>query len=270
MSGLQTALLGLIAGVTILLGIPVGRLRNLSRAWRTALSGVASGILIFLAYEFFEYSVEGIEAGASALRASLFVVGLVGSFAALFAYGTSMRRSANAMRKAGPGAATTAELRSMQSTLSVAQRLAIMIAIGIGLHNLAEGLAIGQSSATGKYSLAMLLIIGFALHNATEGFGIVGPMTAANERGSWPFLLLLAAIGGLPVFFGTLIGQVWVNETFEVAVLGLATGSVLYVIYEMGRTVLKNRQWLLLGACLVLGFAIGLGTEMIVYAGANG
>lgn len=269
MSGTQTALLGLIAGVTIMLGLPLGRITNLSRAWRTALSGIAAGILVFLVFEFCEYSLEGIEAGSSALRATLFVVGLVGALGAMYAYGRTLRSSAKSMRPMGPGAAATAELRSMGSRFTVAQRLALMVAIGIGLHNLAEGLAIGQSSASGKYSLAMLLIIGFALHNATEGFGIVGPMQAANERASWPFIFGLAAIGGLPVFFGTLIGQVWVNETFEVAVLGLATGSVLYVLYEMGRSVLKNRQYLLLSATVVLGIAIGVGTELVIYAGAG-
>lgn len=270
MSGIQTALLGAIAGLTIFLGLPIARVRKLHPGWRVLLNGLAAGVLAFLVFEFFEYGIEGIEAGSSALRGTLFVVGLVGTFVLLFAYGKAMRRPTPPLRPMGPGAASTTEMRLVRGTsLSAAQRLALLVAVGIGLHNLAEGLAIGQSSASGKYSLAILLIIGFALHNATEGFGIVGPMLGANERASWSFLLLLGAIGGAPVFVGTLIGQVWVNQTLEVAVLGLATGSVLYVLYEMGRSVLKNRQYLLLSATVVLGIAIGVGTELVIYAGAG-
>ncbi len=74
----------------------------------------------------------------------------------------------------------------------------MMIAIGIGLHNFAEGLAIGSSAARGALQLAVLLVIGFGLHNATEGFGIVAPMAAQGRRPSWRYLLLLGLIGGGP------------------------------------------------------------------------
>src|SRR5437868_3255786 len=81
------------------------------------------------------------------------------------------------------------------------------MAVGIGLHNLSEGLAIGQSAASGEVHLALLLIIGFGLHNATEGFGIIGPLAADTERPSWAFLALMGLIGGGPTFVGTIIGQ---------------------------------------------------------------
>ena len=83
----------------------------------------------------------------------------------------------------GPGAASAREfgIARRMHALSEARRLALFIAIGIGLHNFAEGLAIGQSAASGAVSLALLLIIGFGLHNATEGFGIVAPMTARRR-----------------------------------------------------------------------------------------
>lgn len=106
-----------------------------------------------------------------------------------------------------------------------------MIASGIGLHNFAEGLAIGNSAATGELSLAVLLVIGFALHNATEGgFGIVAPLTG-GQRPSWGgFLALLGGlVGGGPTFVGTLVGQRFVSEEVSVAFLGLAAGSILYV-----------------------------------------
>src|SRR5207249_2929018 len=72
---------------------------------------------------------------------------------------------------------------------SEALRVGMSIAIGIGLHNFSEGLAIGQAATAGEVSLALLLVIGFALHNGTEGFGIVGPLAAAGERASWGWLL---------------------------------------------------------------------------------
>ncbi|WP_327288262.1 hypothetical protein [Streptomyces sp. NBC_01198] len=89
------------------------------------------------------------------------------------------RRKSRGLSK-GPGAAAVSELA--QPTRAKAGSLALMIATGIGLHNSAEGLAIGNSAATGEISLAVLLIIGFGLHNATEGFGIVAPLAAEPSR----------------------------------------------------------------------------------------
>src|SRR6202158_1308239 len=102
---------------------------------------------------------------------------------------------------------------------------------GIGLHNFAEGLAIGTSAAAGEISLAVLLVIGFGLHNATEGFGIVAPL--AGQRPSWGFLALLGLVGGGPTFAGTLVGQRFVNDIVSIAFLGLAAGSILYVVIEL-------------------------------------
>jgi ZIP family zinc transporter len=141
-----------------------------------------------------------------------------------------------------------------------------MIAIGIGLHNFAEGLAIGNSAAKGELSLALLLIIGFGLHNATEGFGIIAPLAAEGDRPSWGTLALLGMIGGGPTFVGTLIGQQVVNDTLSIAFLGLAAGSILYVVIELlavaRRVALKElTTWMIL-AGLLLGFA----TDAVVTA----
>src|SRR5207244_9318247 len=116
-------------------------------------------------------------------------------------------------RRFGPGAASVEELAPARAGhhLSSAARLAVLIATGIGLHNFSEGLAIGQSAAKGEISLAVLLVIGFGLHNSTEGFGIVAPLATEPVRPSWRFLLLLGLTGGGPTFFGTVVGQAWVN-----------------------------------------------------------
>ena len=150
--------------------------------------------------------------------------------------------------------------------LSPAQVLSLMIATGIGLHNFSEGLAIGQSAASGEISLALMLIIGFGLHNATEGFGIVGPFAASEERPSWGFLVLVGLIGGGPTFFGTLIGQTWVSEALSVAFLALAAGSILYVVVELLDVCRRAGRKRLVAWGLVLGLALGFGTDFVLVA----
>ena len=132
----------------------------------------------------------------------------------------------------GPGAVSAVEMQRRQG-LTPSRSLALFIAVGIGLHNFAEGLAIGQSAAAGEVSLALVLIVGFGLHNATEGFGIVAPLAGDGAVPSWRFLALLGLIGGGPTFIGTVVGQAWVNEFVSVAFLTLAAGSILYVVIEL-------------------------------------
>ena len=176
------------------------------------------------------------------------------------------RRAASAAprKPEGPGAAAATELTRTKP--SPAAQLALMIAIGIGLHNFAEGLAIGNSAASGEISLAVLLIIGFGLHNATEGFGIVAPLAAEGTRPSWAALGLLGLIGGGPTFIGTLIGQRVVNETLSVAFLGLAAGSILYVVIELLAVARRSGLKELTTWMILLGLLLGFATDAIVTA----
>jgi len=144
--------------------------------------------------------------------------------------------------------------------------MAMTIAVGIGLHNFAEGLAIGQSASAGDISLAVLLVIGFALHNATEGFGIVGPFSGIEERPSWPFLLLVGLIGGGPTFFGTLIGQTWVSEAVSIAFLALAAGSILYVVMELLNVCRLFSSKTITAWGLLLGLTLGFATDFVLVA----
>jgi ZIP family zinc transporter len=150
--------------------------------------------------------------------------------------------------------------------MSPSHWLALFIATGIGLHNFAEGLAIGQSAAAGELGLALALVIGFGLHNATEGFGIVAPLTGDRERPSWSFLATLGVIGGGPTFVGTLIGQTWVSTPVSIVFLALAAGSILFVVNELisicGR--FGSKHSILAG--ILLGLVLGFGTDFALVA----
>ena len=142
----------------------------------------------------------------------------------------------------------------------------MMIAVGIGLHNFAEGLAIGQSAAAGEISLALLLIIGFGLHNATEGFGIVAPLAADGERASWAFLALVGIVGGGPTFVGTLIGRSFINDTLFLAFLALAAGSIIFVVIQLLNVADRQGHPVLVTWGILGGLIAGLATDYILVA----
>jgi ZIP family zinc transporter len=270
-------LLGLIAGATIFIGLPIARVNSFSPVARAGLSALATGILLFLLWDVLSGAVEPIKpalkhhqwgrfAGLSALGAVGFAVGLMG----LVYYSVWMRRrsSRRVTTMVGPGAAAVDEFvhRKWIDTLTPGKQLALLIAVGIGVHNFGEGLAIGQSAAAGTTSLAITLIVGFALHNATEGFGICGPLAGEGTKPSWKFLGLMGLIGGAPTFFGTVLGQAWSSEAMSVVFFAIAAGSILYVVQELmavnrsyGRTTLVT--WL-----VVVGVLLGFATDFVVTA----
>src|SRR6266581_2346227 len=241
MSTAQTLGLGALAGFTIFLGLPLGRMQNVSAEVKAFLAATATGILIFLLWDVLSGAVDPVKTALENGRdgrflwlAFLLAAGFSVGLLTLVYYDTWMKRR---RRRAflGPGAASTAEFEHEHhfTGMSPARWLAIFIATGIGLHNFSEGLAIGQSAAADKLSLAIVLIIGFGLHNATEGLGICAPLTGDQEQPSWSFLALLGLIGGAPTFFGTVIGQAWVNQSVMIVFFALAAGSILYVVMEL-------------------------------------
>ena len=171
---------------------------------------------------------------------------------------------------AGP-AALAAETGQLELNIDVARRRALRrgltIAAAIGVHNFAEGLAIGVSARAGAISLATVLIIGFALHNATEGFGIVGPL--GDVTPSWKWLGVAGLIAGGPTFLGSMVGYAVTSNPLELTFYALAGGAILYVIGEVWNAMrrLGHRELGLL--MLTAGFMIGVITDLIVTYGGG-
>jgi len=270
-------LLGAIAGVTIFLGLPMGRIRGLSASARSALSAFATGILVFLLWDVLSNAVDPIESeldarhwgrfsGLSALGVAGFVAGLM----TLVYYEAWMKRRAHrrATNLVGPGAAAVDEFdsRGWLDLTTPAIRLAFLIAVGIGVHNFGEGLAIGQAAAASEISLAVTLIIGFGLHNATEGFGICGPLAGEGVRPSWKLLGVLGLIGGGPTFLGTVVGQAWASDAVSVVFFTVAAGSILYVVQELFAVNRKYGHPVLVTWLMLAGIVAGFATDFVVSA----
>ena len=299
MSLAKTLLLGFTAGSTILLGLPIGRMKRPGPAFRLILNAVAVGVLVFLAWDVLSAAWEPIHTALGQFHSghgglapafgygTLFAGGLAAGLLGLVAYEHWMNRvtrrpdlrpvDGTVIELHAPSSTNVAVLehatpRNRLATWSPARRLALLIAVGIGLHNFAEGLAIGQASASGQIALATLLVIGFALHNATEGFGIVAPLAADTAMDgsrlipSWGSLLTLGAISGGPTFIGTAIGHTVTSEALSVIFLTLAAGSILYVIIQLINVAAKTRRMDLLAYGLLIGLLAGFITDAIITA----
>jgi zinc transporter, ZIP family len=267
--------------VTIVLGLPAGRLRRPAATLRAVLNAVAIGILLFLVWDVVTHAWEPIDSALGRVHdhagglapvfgyGALFAAGIAAGLGSLVAYEMWMGRAGAAPAgRPGLGALSEAEAVSWRvSAWSPERRLALMIATGIGLHNFAEGLAIGVSAKAGEVSLATVLIIGFGLHNTTEGFGIVGPL--GSVRPSWSWLGVAGFIGGAPTLLGTLVGYQVNSEPLQLLFYALAGGAVLYVIGEIW-TGMRRYGHRTLGLYMIAaGFLTGVGTDLIVSYGGG-
>jgi len=287
-SAVRTDLLGFIASVTIFLGMPLARLRSPRPSLKLFLSATAIGVLLFLVWDVLSHGFAPIDDALIKLHdhtgglapvwgyGALFFGGLTTGLMTLVYYERYLGRRAGARpsqptppRAFGPGAMTVGELDAPTRSgrfASPARQLALLIAVGIGLHNFGEGLAIGNAAGSGAISLATLLVIGFALHNATEGFGIIAPLTSDAALPSWRYLFGLGLIGGAPTFVGTVIGRSLTSTPISVLFLTLAAGSILYVVFALLKVAERSGRRELLMWGVLLGLFLGFATDMVVTA----
>ncbi|HET7509969.1 MAG TPA: ZIP family metal transporter [Solirubrobacterales bacterium] len=283
MSFAETALLGALAGFTIFLGLPFGRMHALGTRTRVALAFFAVGVLAFIFVDVMEHAVaivetavEGFKDESSSLGHAILLTAMLGiGFAlGLGGLGALERRLRDARDQLPPisgGAVDVLDpelvLRQEEAARARALRTGMTIAAAIGLHNFAEGLAIGVSANAGDIGLATVLIIGFALHNATEGFGIVGPL--GEVRPSWKWLGVAGLVGGGPTFLGSMLGYSVSSEPLELAFYALAGGAILYVIGEIWNGMRRYGHRELALWLLATGFLVGVITDMVVVYGGG-
>jgi zinc transporter, ZIP family len=273
MSFAGTAVLGAVSGLTIMVGLPIARWGRPGPRLMSFLTSGSVGVLLFIFYDVIRNASQTVEAQLSRSSAAgagfglLLAAGLaIGLFTLVFFERVTRRRPL----PSGPGALAAADAVGARPALAPPLRTALFIAVGIGLHNFSEGLAIGQSAAAGAYRFFYVLVIGFGLHNITEGFGISGPMI--GRRPSWRFLTLLGLVGGGPTLIGTLVGYgvtrvggaSTMSQAVSVLFLALAAGAIAYVIGELQHVNRKigSHQMGMLG--LLCGFLAGYGTDLLL------
>jgi ZIP family zinc transporter len=260
---LELILLGAIAGFTIFLGLPVALL-GISDRTKGFLNALAVGILLFLIIDVFGHAWD------TTVNSVTSAFGGTGSTTDAMIYLTLMFGGL-AIGLLGLVAYERWFMRRPEGASP--QKLSSMIALGIGAHNLSEGLAIGQAFLGGliglNRGLAFVLVVGFAAHNSTEGFGIVAPLTGLTPRPTVLFLTKVLFIGGAPTLIGTILGSVSFSSTAYVFFLALAGGALVYVtmmMFNIGRRQHGNAL-MMLG--IFMGLCAGLVTDLVVSLGGT-
>jgi zinc transporter ZupT len=228
------ALVGIVPVALGLLWLPT--LRRIGAQWLAAFMALTAGLLTFLGVEALAEALELQGAVPPALGGpGLVLLGLAASALGM----TFLSTRLSAGRVGATGLA-----------------LALLVAIGIGVHNLGEGLAIGTSFATGELQLGAFLVIGFMVHNVTEGLGIAAPATRARVR-AW-HLAALALIAGAPAIFGTWIGGYASSDVLSPLFFAIAAGAALQVVVEVGRYVARTAPGGLRSGWAMGGYLAGI------------
>lgn len=242
------ALVGIYVG---LIPVAIGMLwlpwvRRIDRRWVRFVLALTVGLLAFLGLDALLEGTEIAASGPQALGgASLVFLGAGIAYLGLAAVDGWLRGRAE-RGGAGPW------------------RLAFLIALGIGLHNLGEGLAIGSAYAIGSLALGASLIVGFALHNTTEGLAIVAPVADAGQavKRSLPRLAGLGLLAGAPAILGTWIGASAFNPSLAALLFGLGAGAIAQVIVQIAPS-LRDAAGRLLNPLAASGMAVGV---LLMYA----
>jgi ZIP family zinc transporter len=256
-------LLGTVAGFTIFLGLPVA-LVGMREKVRGFLNAFAVGILLFLIVDVFSHAWNQTTASAkSAFTGGGSDGGAVTDLVLMFGGITLGLLGLVAYERTYMGKRPEGFDR---------QKLSTMTALGIGAHNLSEGLAIGQAYLAGLVGLgggglAIVLVVGFAAHNATEGFGITAPLAGMNPKPKLSFLVRVLFIGGVPTLIGTLAGSLSFSPEAYIFFLSLAGGALVYVTMLMFNTGRRQYSNFLMMGGIFLGLCAGLITDLIVSLG---
>ncbi|HUC38954.1 MAG TPA: hypothetical protein VL944_02385 [Candidatus Acidoferrum sp.] len=250
-SFLGVVIFSLIMGMSIYLSLPIVMRRKTGEKTTKFLEAAAIGILVFLMADVFSdvtpslYNGSLYGYGANAVYAALFALALVIGFFMLYYF----------------------ENRSKSKQGLTPEKTALMIAIGIGLQNLTEGLVFGSLSvAIGLFSgVALVVLVGFTLQNITEGFPIASPFINRNGR-RLSVILALFLIGGIPTVIGGIAGFFYSSTMFNIFFDGLAIGSILYVILPMIKGLLRDidpikQKVAYLG--IFIGFLVGFLVNLI-------
>jgi zinc transporter, ZIP family len=235
------ALIGTFVGIVpVALGLLwLPSLRRAAPEWLAAFMALTAGLLTFLAVEALSEALELQAALPSALGgAGLVLLGVALSFLFLTALSSRLGE--------GGGGGSVGGLA-----------LATLVAIGIGLHNLGEGLAIGSSFALGELALGTFFIVGFMIHNVTEGLGIASPL--AEGRGvSWRRLAVLALVAGAPAILGAWLGGFITSDLLGVVFFAAAAGAAFEVVVEVARYVARRAPGGLASPHVLGGFLAGV------------
>jgi zinc transporter ZupT len=237
---LSFSLVGLYVGV---LPVAIGLLwlpflKRLEPRWIHFALALTAGLLVFLAFEALVEALETADGVAGAFQGTgIVALTVLGTWLALQAFSGAGKKEQGA---AGPADRL---------------RLAFLIALGIGLHNFGEGLAIGAAYAQGAVSLGSFLIVGFMVHNTTEGLGIVAPI--ARDEPKLATLALAGLIAGAPTIVGAWLGGLAYSPVLATVALGVGAGAILQVVGVLYRAIARQSQpvWTPLNA---LGVAAGL------------
>jgi zinc transporter ZupT len=240
------ALIGLLVGVVpVALGMLwLPALRQADARWLTAFMALTAGLLTFLAFDALAEALELQAALPSALGGTgLVILGVAASYLGL-------SWVAQRLARRDPASSGNGALAGLA--------LATMVAVGIGLHNLGEGLAIGSSFAIGELALGTFLIVGFMVHNLTEGLGIAAPIADGGRPAGLGRLAALALIAGAPAILGAWIGGFLTNDVLAVLFFSVAVGAALQVVVEVGRYVARRAPGGLGSGWVVGGFLAGI------------
>ena len=241
------ALLGIYVGV---IPVTLGMLwlpfvRRIPASWLRVVMAVTIGLLGFLALD---ASLEGIEVAGEGVQSfggpALVLLGAIAAFLVMGAVESAVRTRRQRAHAAGAGGA----------------HLALLVAVGIGLHNLGEGLAIGSAYAVGALALGAFLVIGFAIHNTTEGLAIVAPV--ASDPPGLGRLVVLGLVAGGPAILGAWVGAAAFNASVAAFLLGAGAGAIVAVVVQLVPFI-RDGEGRALQPATVAGIAAG---ALVLYA----